>query len=248
MTKKQIEVEVADGVANGLTFVPDGDGPFPLVVFYMDAGGLRPALDGMAERLTEAGYAVLQPNLYWRAGEFEPFDFNTVWSDPDERTRIFTLMGSFTPEQAMAETRALIEVMSEDERVSTDRIGCVGYCLGGRMSFIAAAALADRVVAIASIHGGHIVTDKPNSPHLGAPQIKARLYFGCADNDTSCTAEHRAILDETLTAAEVDHRIELYEGARHGFAVPDFPVFDQTAADRHWQRVFELFDATLRAA
>lgn len=246
MVGQQIEVAVDDGTADGLRFVPDGDGPYPLVVFFMDAGGLRPALSEMAERLVEAGYAVVQPNLYWRSGPYEPFDFATVWTDPEERQRIFALMNGFTPEQAMADTRAFVAAMAADPRVLTEQIGCLGYCMGGRMAFFAASSLADRVVAMASIHGGGLVTDKPNSPHLRASSIEARLYFGCADNDSSCTPEQRKTLGETLTQAGVDHRIELYEGALHGFAISDFPVYDEVAAQRHWERVFELFDSALR--
>lgn len=244
---ERIEVEVEGGVADGLVFLPAGQGPHPLVVFYMDAGGLRPALSDMAERLAAAGYAVVQPNLYWRSGPFAPFDFATVWTDPAERQRIFALMNGFSPAQAMADTRTFIDAVARDPRVDARRVGSVGYCMGGRMAFFAASELADRVVACASIHGGGLVTDKPNSPHLGAPRIRARLYFGCADHDAACTPEHRATLAATLEAAGVDHVIELYEGKLHGFAVADFPVFDEAAAERHWQRVLTLFAETLRA-
>lgn len=242
----RIEVDVEGGVADGLRYLPEGDGPFPLVVSFMDAGGLRPAMSTMAERLVSAGYAVVQPNLYWRSGPFAPFDFSTVWSDPPERQRIFALMNGFTPAQAMADTRAFIAAMEADPRVDARRVGCVGYCMGGRMAFFAASELADRVVASASIHGGGLVTDKPNSPHLGAPRIRGKLYFACADRDQSCTPDHRAALAQALSTAGVDHRIELFEDALHGFAVPDFPVFDEGAAARQWARVLELFATTLR--
>lgn len=243
---ERIEVQVEDGVADGLKLLPEGDGPFPLVVSFMDAGGLRPAMTTMAEPLVAAGYAVVQPNLYWRSGPFAPFDFATVWTDAAERQRIFALMNGFTAAQAMAEARAFITAMEADTRIDARRVGCVGYCMGGRMAFFAASELADRVVAVASIHGGGLVTDKPNSPHLGAPRIRGKLYFACADRDQACTPEHRVALAEALSAAGVDHRIELYEGALHGFAVPDFPVFDEAAAERQWQRVLELFAETLR--
>ncbi|MFO0747348.1 MAG: dienelactone hydrolase family protein [Myxococcota bacterium] len=243
----RIEVAVEGGVADGVAYLPEGPGPFPLVVSYMDAGGLRPALASMAERLVAAGYAVVQPNLYWRSGPFAPFDFATVWTDPPERQRIAALMNGFTPAQAMSDTRAFIAAMEADARVDARRVGCVGYCMGGRMAFFAAAELADRVVASASIHGGALVTDKPNSPHLGAARMRGRLYFACADRDGSCTPEQRDTLGKALREAGVDHRIELFEGALHGFAVPDFPVYDEAAAERQWERVLELFAARLRA-
>src|SRR5688572_28976003 len=149
---ERVAVAVEGGVADGRLFVPDGAGPFPLVVQYMDAGGLRPAMSDMAARLVSAGYAVVQPNLYWRAGPYAPFDLRTVWTDPVERARIKALMDGFTPAQAMADTRAFVAHVAADPRVRTDRIGAVGYCMGGRMTFYAASELADLVVAGASIH------------------------------------------------------------------------------------------------
>ena len=241
----RIEVEVEGGVADGRLFVPPGAGPFPLVVSFMDAGGLRPAFEATAEPLVAAGYAVVQPNLYWRSGPYAPFDTVTVWTDPQERQRLFALMDGFTPAQAMSDTRAFIAKAAEDARIDVRRVGCVGFCMGGRMTFFAAAELSDRVVAAASIHGGGLVTDKPNSPHLGASRMRGKLYFACADNDWSCTPAHRATLAETLTAAGVDHEIELYEGALHGFALTDFSVYDAAAAERQCRRVLDLFAATL---
>lgn len=237
----RIEARVDEGTIQGRLFVPDGGGPFPLVVQYMDAGGLRPAMDTMAEPLVAAGYAVVQPNLYWRAGAFVPFDVATVWTDPQERARLAALMGGFTPAQAMADTRALIAVAADDTRVRADRVGCVGYCMGGRMTLFAAAELADIVVAAASIHGGNLATGAPTSPHLGAPRIRGRMYFAVADNDASCTEDDRRRLADTLQKAGVPHEIELYPGALHGFAMPDFPVYDAAAAARQWARVLRLF-------
>jgi carboxymethylenebutenolidase len=243
---ERVEVAVEGGNADGLVFRPPGAGPFPLVVQYMDAGGLRPAMAAMAEPLVAAGFAVVQPNLYWRSGPYAPFDFATVWTDPAERARLGALMNGFTPAQAMADTRAFVHALAADPRVRAHRIGCVGYCMGGRMAFFAASELADLVAASASIHGGGLVTDAPNSPHLGAPRIRGALYFAVADEDRSCTPEHVATLRATLEAAGVRHEIELYPGARHGFAMPDFPVYDAAAAARQWRKVLALFEGELR--
>jgi carboxymethylenebutenolidase len=212
----------------------------------MDAGGLRPAMSGMAEPLTAAGYAVLQPNLYWRSGPYAPFDFATVWTDPDERKRLSGLMNGFTPAQAMADTRAFVAALAGDPRVRAGRIGAVGYCMGGRMAFYAASELADLVAAAASIHGGGLVTDAPNSPHLGADRIRGALYFAVADQDQSCTPAHVEKLRAALDAAHVRHAIELYPGALHGFAMPDFPVYKADAQARQWAKVLALFDANVR--
>lgn len=245
MIQQRIEVRVPDGTADGLFFRPDGDGPVPLVVFYMDAFGLRPALTAMAERLVGHGYAVVQPNLYWRSGPYAPFDPNTTFSNPSERARVFGLMNGFSPAQVIAEAPAFLDAVSGPS-VRTDRVGLVGYCMGGRQAFFVAGGLGERVAAMACIHGGGIVKNDPSSPHLAAPRIRAELYFAVADKDPACTPADCEVLAATLTAAGVTHRIEHYPGALHGFAVPDFPIYVEAAAERHWERVLALFDATLR--
>lgn len=245
MAGERIEVQVEGGVADGRLYVPRGGGPFPLVVQYMDAGGLRPAMSQMAAPLVGQAYAVVQPNLYWRAGAYAPFDFATVWTDPEERKRLAALMNGFTPAQAMADTRAFVARAAADPRVRADRVAAVGYCMGGRMAFFAASELADLVAAAASIHGGGLVTDKPDSPHRGAARIRGRLYFAVADEDASCTPEHVATLRAALDGAHVAYEVEHFAGARHGFAVPDFPVYDAAAAARQWSKVLALLAATI---
>lgn len=245
MQHARIEVPVADGVVDARLFVPEGAGPFPVVLYFHDAGGLRPATDEMARRWLANGYAVVAPNLYRRSPPFAGFDFATVWTDPGERARLRALMDAFTPEQAMADAGAVLAWLDRDPRLDARRVGAIGYCMGGRMTFFAAAALADRVVAAASIHGGGLVTAAPNSPHLGCARIRARMYFGVADQDASCTPEAVAALEQALTAAGVAHQVEWNPGKLHGYAMPDFPVYDAGAAEQHWQRALDLFGQTL---
>lgn len=249
MSEKRVEARVDDGTAEGRVFTPEGDGPWPLVVFYMDAFGLRPALTDMASHLVDAGYAVLQPNLYWRSGPFEPFDLAKTFTDPSERERIMTLMHAVDVRRVASDTLALVdEVVREDPRVHAEHFGCVGYCMGGRMAFGVAAELPDRVSASASIHPGGLVTDQPDSPHLKAGRINGRVYLGIADEDRGCTPEHQQALEKALSGAGVRHTLELYQGARHGFAVPDHPgIYDEEAAERHWSRVLNLFGSELHA-
>jgi carboxymethylenebutenolidase len=248
MDMKPISVQTDEGGVDGRLFLPEGDGPWPLVVSYMDAGGLRPAMTELAGPLVRAGYAVVQPDLYWRLGAYAPFDCRTVFTDPAERKRLFEMIRAVRPDQAMRDTQLLVDAVAADSRIRADRFGCVGYCLGGRMAFIAAAELAPRVAAAASIHGGGLVTDAPDSPHLGAPRMRAALYLGVADNDASCSPEHQQALRQALDAAGVRYTLELFSGALHGFAVPDFAVYDAGAAERQWQRVLQLFAETLRDA
>lgn len=246
MAMQRIELTEDQGVLDARFYTPGTDGPWPLVVFYMDAFGLRPALEEMAGRLTDAGYAVLQPNLYWRAGAFEPFEPSKAFSDPDERARIMALLGSVKADDVAKDTLALVDHVADDGRVETDRFGCLGYCMGGRMAFCMAEELPDRVAASASIHPGGLVTDAPDSPHRRASRIRGVVYLGIADEDRSCTPEHQQALREALDAAGVDYTLELYSGAKHGFAIKDHSVYDADAAERHWNRVLELFETELR--
>jgi carboxymethylenebutenolidase len=246
MIESRIELQSEGGVLDALSYLPSGDGPWPLVVFYMDAFGLRPALTDMAGHLTAAGYAVVQPNVYWRSGAFAPFEPSKAFGDPAERARIMKLMTSVRVDEVVVDTLAVVEEMALDARVQAARFGCVGYCMGGRLAFCMAAELPDRVAASASIHPGGLVTDDASSPHRKAAQIRGVVYLGIADEDRSCTPEHQEALRTSLEAAGVRHNLEVYPGALHGFAVPDHSVYDADAAERHWTRVLELFDAELR--
>ncbi len=247
MSETVIRVPVDGGEVDARLFVPSGEGPYPLVVFYVDAGGLRPAMSQMGARLARAGYAVVQPNPYWRQGPFAPFDARTVFSDPPERARLMAMLRKVRPDETLADTKALVASLGGDPRVRADRVGLVGYCMGGRLAFVVASAWPERVAAAAAIHAGGLVTDAPDSPHRAASRVRAALYLGVADEDASCTPEHQRALREALEAAGVRHSMELYPGARHGFAAPDFPVFDEAASERHWERVLALFGEHLVA-
>lgn len=245
MTETIITAADDDGQVDARLFMPEGEGPSPLVVFYVDAGGLRPAMSAMGERLARAGYAVVQPNPYWRSGPHEPFDAQTVFSDPPERARLMALMHAVRPAAVVADTKALVASLEGDRRIDAARVGLVGYCMGGRLAFITATAWPERVAAIASIHGGGLVGESEDSPHRASERLRAAVYLGVADHDASCSPEHQAALRAALDEAGVRYQLEFYAGARHGFAAPDFPVFDEAASERHWERVLALFGAHL---
>ena len=242
ITPEKIEIRIPDGTAQAWTYRPIGAGFSPAILYLPDAFGVRPASHQMCERLASLGYLVLQPNILFRAGDFAPFDIKTTFSDPVERPRIMGMMQAI---DTVRDTGAYLDALAQQPGVLADKIGCVGYCLGGRMAFVAAAHHPDRVAAVASIHGGNLVSDKDNSPHAKAGDIRARVYLAVADDDSSCTPEHQGILASSLGAAHVAYQIELYPGARHGFAVPDFPIYDAAAAERHWARLTTLFSETL---
>jgi carboxymethylenebutenolidase len=243
MTTTKISARVADGTALGELSVPDTTAArLPLVVLYPDAGGIRPAMRHNAERFAAGGFAVLDVEIFWRSMPFAPFDFHTVWTDAKERPRLFALLSSVVPDNVFADTRALIATL-DGERIDTSRFATVGYCIGGRLAFLAAAAMNDRVVAAAPIHAGGLVTPAADSPHRQAGSIRAALYLGVADQDNSCTAEHQEALRQALGAAGVSYELDFNPGARHGYAVSDFPVFDAAADARHAEKAIALFRA-----
>jgi carboxymethylenebutenolidase len=242
--REELDIETTDGVAHAWTY--RGEGPRAAVLLYPDAFGVRPAMHEAAERLASLGHLVLLPNVFYRSGEHAPFDAATAFSDPPERARLMALIRSLTPERVASDGGAYLAALAARPGVRADRLGATGYCMGGRLAFLAAAQHPDRVRAVASFHGGGLVTDGPDSPHLLASRVKASIYLGVADDDRGCTPEHQGALAAALGAAHVDYRLELYRGKRHGFAVSDNGgAYDREAAERHWRRMESFFGETL---
>jgi carboxymethylenebutenolidase len=237
-------VTTPDGACPVTLHTPNGPGPWSAVVMYVDAGGVRPTFQEMADRLAGYGHAVLLPDVYYRHGDWQPFDMRTVFSDQSERKRLFGMIGSITPDMMAADASAFFDFLASRPEVKGDAFGVCGYCMGGRTSVIVAGKLPDRVAAAGSFHGGGLVTDDANSPHLLADRMKATVYVAGAENDASFTAEQAETLDKALTAANVTHTVEFYPAA-HGFAVPDNAPYDEAAAERHWIALQELFASAL---
>ncbi|ORV53942.1 dienelactone hydrolase [Mycobacterium europaeum] len=240
-------ITTADGACTVHFFTPDGpEGqvPWPGVVMYPDAGGLRGTFDQMAAKLAGFGYAVLLPDVYYRSGDWAPFDMATVFGDERERRRLFGMIGSVTPDKMAGDAGAFFDYLAARPEVSGERFGVCGYCMGGRTSLVVAGRVPERVAAAASFHGGGLVTDAADSPHLLADRISATVYVGGAKDDTSFTRDDAEQLDKALTAAGVQHTIEWYP-AGHGFAVPDNAPYDPAAAERHWQAMTEVFGSAL---
>jgi carboxymethylenebutenolidase len=168
----------------------------------------------------------------------------TAFSDPEQRKRLMSMIGSITPDTMATDAAAFFDYLVARPEVSGDRFGLTGYCMGGRTAVVVAGRLPDRVAAAASFHRGGLVTDSEDSPHLRADDIQAVVYVAGAENDGSFTAEHAEQLEKALTAAGVDHKIETYPAA-HGYAVPDNASYDAAAADRHWTAMREFFGANL---
>src|SRR6185312_13006482 len=212
-------IATADGMCPVTLHTPNGNGPWPGVVMYPDAGGERPTFDDMADTLAGFGYAVLLPDVYYRHGDWQPFSMATAFSEPHERTRLFSMIRSLSQDMIVADAGAFFDFLAQRPEVAGERFGVCGYCMGGRISLIVAGRQPEHVAAAGSIHGGGLVTDGPDSPHLLADQITATVYVAAAKNDASFTTKQAESLDKALQAAGVAHTIETYPAA-HGFAVP----------------------------
>lgn len=245
MPRIDVQIPTADGEAKGSLHVPDGGGPRPGVVMFPDAFGLRDTMRDMGDRLAGLGYVVLIPDIFYREGDWAPFDPSTAFSDEKERTRLFGLITSLGNEQIIADARAYVDFLLARPEVRGSAVGTTGYCMGGRMSLLAAGGTGEKIAAAASFHAARVaLPDDPNSPHLAADQIRARVYVAGSIEDQGFTAEHAELLDGALTSAGVEHTVEFYPGY-HGFAVPDAPVFDQALAERHWEVLQALYAAEL---
>jgi carboxymethylenebutenolidase len=247
MSREQVSIRTKDGDCRAWVFRPDGQGPWPAAIIYMDAPAIRPALFDFGERLAGHGYFTLLPDLFYRDGPYEPTDPSKLFADEAARAAIFAKMGKCVSIEAVkTDTSAFLDFLSGQPDVKGSRVGVTGYCMGGRVSLIAATEFPDRIAAAGAFHPGHLTTDKPDSPHLGAPRIKAKVYVGGADQDAGFTPENRDQLAKAFTDAGVDNRVEIYDGAKHGYTMPDLSVYDAPAAERHWRELVTLFDSTLK--
>jgi len=242
----RVEITTAEGVCPSYVFRPaSGNGPWPAVLVYMDGLGIRPAMLDLGVRLAKSGYFVLLPDLYYRSGPYEAMDARTVFSDPEQRKRLVEKFSSHISQaKVMSDTRAFIDYLASEPDAKAGGIGVTGYCMGGRMALTAAGTYPDRIVAAASFHGSQLASDAADSPHLLAPQMKARLYVAGALDDASFPDAMKQRLEAALTEAGVAHVVETYP-AKHGWVFSDTPVYDAAASERHWRELLALFEAEL---
>lgn len=246
MPSQFIDIATSDGLCDAYLAYPDGAGPFPAVLFYMDAIGFRPTVHRMADRLASNGYAVLLPNLFYRRVRGQPWSIQDVFK-PENRPKLMEYVRSLTPELILKDAGAFLGFLSARPEVNTAaKVGLTGYCMGGVMAVRTAAHYPDRIGAAACFHGARLATDAPDSPHLVLGNIGAELYFGHADKDEHMTAADIARLDDALVAAGVRFTSEVYTGALHGYTMADGPVYNEQATEKHWRSLLELFSRSLR--
>jgi carboxymethylenebutenolidase len=242
MIDQQIDIPTRDGQTTTFITRPERGGPFPVIIFYMDAPAIREELRDMARRLGTSGYYVMLPNLYYRSGVME---IGPVPPDPDSpaRKRMYELMHSIDIPLVMEDTRALLAYARTQAAARTDIVGTVGYCMSGRYAINAATHFPDCVKAAASIYGVQLATDQADSPHLAANKTKAELYFACAETDAYAPPEIIEKVREGMKGT--DNEVEIFPGTHHGFAFPKRAVYDRDAAERHWERLIALYRRNL---
>ena len=248
MVRIAVDIETSEGICPASVFRPSGEGPWPGVIMYMDGIGMRPALHTMATRISDRGYYVLLPDLFYRAGAYQAPEPSTLFNDPEVRKTWFAkYISTASQANVRRDTGAFLGFLSKQAAVRPSAVGTVGYCMGGGLALAMAGFFPDRILAAASYHGSYLATDAPESPHLLAPGMnpKARIYVAGADQDASFPPEMKQRLERALSDAGLAHQVEIYLGARHGFAPPDTPVHDAVAAERHYQTMLELFQAAL---
>jgi carboxymethylenebutenolidase len=238
MIERTIEIPTAHGATTTFIVHPERGGPWPVIFFYMDAPAIREELRDMARRFATAGYYVVLPNLYYRAGVLE--------LGPDTtRERMFELMGALSIPLIMDDTRALLAFVDADPAARKDRMGAVGYCMSGQYAINAAAQFPERFTAAASIYGVQLITERDDSPHMMAAQASAHaeIYFACAETDHWMPLEQIPPLRAAL--ADKNAEVEIFPGVQHGFAFPQRAAYDKAAAERHWERLFALWRRNL---
>ncbi|WP_285247350.1 dienelactone hydrolase family protein [Pseudarthrobacter sp. efr-133-R2A-89] len=247
-----IEIQAAAGPAEALVVRPSsGTGPFPGVILYMDAFGLRPRIEEMAQRIADWGYVVLAPNVFYRDGTVEQLapavDMSTQGGREAAGKAAFPRVGHLTSDKALPDIDAWVAALAGLDGVAPGPIGTTGYCMGARLAVRTATAHPEVVAACGGFHGGGLATDEPDSPHRGLGNARARFVFGHADNDRSMAPDAVARLGDALRDAGLEASNVVYEGAPHGYSMADTSAFHPEATERHFRELRALLDGTLRA-
>lgn len=243
MIEADPDIPTADGAMNSFVVHPEEGGPFPVVLFYMDAPGKREELHDMARRLAAVGYLVVLPNLYYRRER----DYWLKERTESAMAVMFEHMRSLDRRSNRVDTQALLDFVDQHPQADAARVGAVGYCMSGPFVVWAGVDFSSRLRCIASIHGANMATDDPDSPHRVAAQLQCESYFACAEIDKWAPPADIAKLQAALQAGRVPHRVEWYPHAEHGFVFPlRAGIYQREAAERHWERLFALFGRVLR--
>ena len=249
MVDADVVVTTASGNCEAALIHPKGKGQWPAAILFVDIFGLRPAMRDMAKRLAANGYTVLVPNPYYRTTKAPGLPSNLNFTSPEDRAKIAKVRDPLTDEAVMSDTTAYVKFLDSQAMVDKKaKMGVFGYCMGGPMTMQAAAANPTRIGAGASFHGGGLVTDKPDSPHLKVQQMKAQYYFAIAENDDQRQPDAKLKLAEAFKSANLLGKQEVYAGCMHGWCVKDMPlgadgkpIYNEPGAERAWNELMVLF-------
>jgi carboxymethylenebutenolidase len=245
MSEEKVTIRAKDGECAAYVYTPSaGEGPWPAVIFYTDAFGIRPAMKQMAQHVADGGYVVVMPDLFYRHGPYGPLVPKDIFASGDWAP-VMALMGSTDNLRAAEDAASLIAYLDARRDVAGKAVGTVGFCMGGGMALTTAAYYPDRIAAAVSFHGGNLATDAPTSPHRQFPKIKGEVLVAGADKDQYYPPEmHQQVID-ALSGAGVKFDAKIYEGKLHGWMKPDLPVYDAQAAERGWAEMFALYKRAL---
>jgi carboxymethylenebutenolidase len=246
MIEQEIEVRTPDGKPGAVLYRADDGRRLPGVLFLTDIRGIRPAQRQMAARLAESGYTVLMPNVFYRTGRPPMFDFPPKAGDERTKRRFAELTAPLKPEAIERDVHAYVDFLAAQESTGDGPMGVVGLCFSGALAMRTAAARPERIAAAASFHGGRLFTDDLSSPHFVLARVKARLYFGHAFQDQSMPQEAIGKLNRALALWGGRYESEIYDGARHGWTVPDSAAYNEPQAEKAFAKLTDLFAQTLR--
>ena len=239
MIEQQVDIATGDGSMATFIVHPERGGPYPVVLFLMDAPGMREELRNMSRRLASSGYYVMTSQLYYR----EVDEFNLF--ETGDRDRMFELMGNLSNAMVVNDCRSMVGFAADDPAADAGRVGTVGYCMSGPFTIMVAAAMPDQVKAAASIHGVRLAVDAEDSPHRHLDRVRGELYVACAEHDEYAPPAMVEEFSAALASTGATGEVEWYPGTEHGFAFSERPMYEQDASERHWERLHDLFRRTL---
>ena len=246
VVQKDVDVPMASGVADSALFCPESRESWPAVLVWTDILGLRPVFREMGQRLAAEGYVVLVPNPFYRNAKAPVVDGSFDFSKPEDRAKVMPMAAALTADAIISDAKSYVAFL--DAQPQTDRkkkMGVQGYCMGGPPTFRTAATAPERVGAAATFHGGGLVTDKPDSPHLLIPKMKAEVLCAVADNDDKRDPAAKDKLKEAFAAAHLKAKVEVYEGCNHGWTVRGSQVYNEVGAERAWVELTALYKRNL---
>ena len=246
VVEKDVNVQMESGVADSALFYPEGRGNWPGVLVWTDILGLRPVFREMGQRLAAEGYVVLVPNPFYRNAKAPVVDGSFDFSKPEDRAKVMPMAAALTADANISDAKSYVSFLDAQPQTDKKRkMGVQGYCMGGPLTFRTAAVAAERVGAAATFHGGGLVTDKPDSPHLLISKMKGEVLCAVADNDDKRDPAAKDKLKEAFAAAHLKATVEVYEGCNHGWTVRGSQVYNEQGAERAWAELLALYKRNL---